>query len=257
MTGTVNTNQFKYVVLNALLLVGCPFFAIAEPDALFIEATRLLHHDRPLYAYTVVTTGREEVLTEQFDPSLEETQQWRLITVNDEVPSADRVKKYLQQKQKQLEDNPPRTFDDMVDTSTLFKMGENEREVLYQFQPVMFEDKPELNEKFVGKIVINKADSSIKQMEYSNTGKIKPVPVVTLEQLDTLVEFKILPDGQPVASKIVIHTQGTAFIFKKFDAQVVQDYSNYRQVVFAEPLSSENLGAAPGARTLQPDPGSD
>ncbi|MCZ6828658.1 MAG: hypothetical protein O7F73_03585 [Gammaproteobacteria bacterium] len=71
----VKPKSTSFIALGVYLL-GTVASAWAEPDALFAEATRRLAQDRPVYAFTVVTRGRKEVLVETFDPSLEIDAQW-------------------------------------------------------------------------------------------------------------------------------------------------------------------------------------
>lgn len=53
--------------------------------------------------------------------------------------------------------------------------------------------------------------------------------------------------GQPVAQTISIHSQGTAFVFKKFDERVTQEYSDYRRVIQEPPaeISDKDSTASP------------
>jgi hypothetical protein len=241
----------RQLVPLLLYLLAAPV-VWAEPDALFIEATRLLAPDREVYAYTLRTTGSEEVLLEAFDPSREIDAQWQLLAINSAAPGADRLDQYREQKRKELEEEPRKKFKDVVDIGSLRRASENREEVLYRFKPKLFDDKPSLNEKFVGKIVISRRKQRIRQMEFRNTESIEPAPVLALEKLYTLVEFMTLADGQPVAKTIVIHTQGTAFNTAKFDEQVTQEYSDYRRVIPATPPSEPAVdsGADPGARAV-------
>jgi hypothetical protein len=241
----VKTKSRNLVTLLLCLLAAPAVWA--EPDALFIEATRLLAHEHPVYAYTLRTTGSEEVLLETFDPSLEADAQWQLLEINDAAPGADRLDQYREQKQRELEEKPRKKFKDVVGLGSLHRVAENTREVLYEFEPNLFDDKPELNEKFVGKIVITKSDQRIRQMEFRNTGKINPAPAMVLEKVYTLVNFMTLADGQPVAKIILIHTQGIAFESEKFDEQVTQEYSDYRRVIPETPAAE--AGADNGAES--------
>ena len=241
-----------------LLLRGCAALAMclfaaatvwAEPDALFTEATRRLGHEPPAYAYTLRTTGSDEVVLETFDPSLDTHAQWQLLSINEAAPDAQRLEQYREQKRKELGEKPRKKFAEVVDVSSLRRVAENDQEVLYEFKPKLFDDKLELNQKFVGKIIITKADQRIRQMEFRNTENIEPAPVLSLEKLYTLVKFMTLADGQPVARSIEIHTQGTAFEAKKFDEKVTQEYSDYRRTTPEAP--DVGFEAAPGTSAVE------
>jgi hypothetical protein len=236
----VNTKTPR--LLTLLLCLVATSIAWAEPDALFTEATRLLLQEHPFYAYSLRTAGSEEVVLEKFDPSLETGVQWQLVTVNDAVPDADRLEQYRERKRREREANPHKKFAEVVDLSSLHRVRENGTEVHYEFQPRLFDNKPELNDKFVGKIIITKADQRLQQLEYRNTETIKPAAVVSLEKLYTQVNFMTLADGQSVAKTISIHSQGTAFVFKKFDEEVMQEYSDYRRTIPEIPVEVPDTG---------------
>lgn len=210
-------------------VIGAGNGAAAAPDRLFAAATGRLSEDSRVYAYTVATSGREEAIVEAFDPSLEASDQWQLKLVNGERPTAERVERYREEKAKQLEENPRRSFTQLIDTATVERRDESANEVVYEFRPLLFDADPELNGKFVGTLTIDKADARLLQMEYHNTAPVKPVSAVRLEKMETLVVFETLPDGQPVVKSVSVHTRGVAFLFRKFDRRVVQEYSDYRR----------------------------
>ncbi len=220
--------RFSASVLLAALFLSTP--AQAQIDDLFRAATSKLHDSRDDCAYTVVTTTSEETLVASYDPSRADELKWQLISVDGEPPSDKRVSKYRKQKEGQEERNGARGFSEMVDESSVERIEETAEEVTYRFQPIFFADKPEQNKLMVGLVIINKNDASIRQMEYYNTAKVKPVAIVTIEKLHSVMEFTTMPDGEQVPLKTKTHTKGKAFVFKKFDEHYVQEFSDYRKV---------------------------
>ena len=203
----------------------------ADTHLLFLEATGKLKDDPPLYTYRVVTTNDEKIIVEVFDPLREEQEQWQLKLADGEEPSKKQISKHAKQKAQQRERRSNRGFQQMVVPSSVRMLDENEDEITFQFQPDVFEDNPENNEKFVGLVIIRKQDATIRQMEYYNTADVKPVDIVTVEKMHTVVEFQSTPSGDQVPERSTTHTKGKVFGFKKFEEKYVQEFSDYRKVI--------------------------
>lgn len=220
---------------NFGVLFGCALLAVANPgdgtaDELFDRAVAPLIDNERVYAYTVSSNGSEGESVERFDPSLDDENQWRLLSVEGRDPTEKDLEKYRKRKQRQKERNDDRGLGEMIDRENVERISETDSLVTYRFKPEFFEGEPEKNEKFTGEIVVNKDAATLRSMEYYITETLKPAAVVKLEKLRMKIEFRIMPDGEPVPGRVTSHTRGRAMAFHKFDETETHLYSDYEKV---------------------------
>jgi hypothetical protein len=234
---TRNLNSFLYLSAGILILLLCGHaWASDSQDYVEIAKSRLAQMDekdmRGTWFFTITTRTEEEVLVVRNDPTREDSQRRQLVSVNGEVPTAERLEEFEEQQAKRNKDedgeNSRNSLSEMVDFSTLTLVEISEGQAVLAYTPVL-DGLEKASDKLEGTLKLNADTHLVEELSLVNTEKLSPAFSVSLTTFN--MKFLFSPvDGETLLSGMETSIEGKAGFLKKFKENTEIVFSDYRRM---------------------------
>lgn len=242
--------KFEKVFFYLMIFIFCTSVsALAQYPESVQKALEVMDEgDLELWAYTIKTEMLDKTVIEHFDPSKPDGEQWQLISVNGQNPSADEMEEYNDRKKKERERQESKDQDEqdeekngktislglnkMIDQNGLTLIKKESGLEEYSFQPLAEKkDDDEMMKYLTGTLIIDtKAQERpyIEQLILYSQETFSPAFSVKISRFRTDMRFQAVHEGGPIfPHTIKTEIEGKAMIFKKIDEKVTVTYSEY------------------------------
>lgn len=170
-----------------------------------------------------------EQLVIQSNPLRGKYDKRQLVSVDGSPPDEERQKAFREAEKKRIDEQDPDTrgFKYLVDIDTLQLIEQTESSSIFSFSPRV-KKLDAARDKLQGSLSLHNETQEIEQIEIVNTDELSPAFSVTLQRFR--LRFQFQPEqGQRLLYKMESHTAGKAGFLKRFDSQVVINFSEFRQ----------------------------
>ena len=236
---------FTLLLTASVITLSLSTQAVAtdSPDYVEVAKSRLAELDKTdmgeTWFFTITTHTDEEVLIARNNPVNEKGKRRELVSVNGELPTADRLKEWEDQQAKRIKEEDENdgkgsrnNFGDMVDLSTLkFEEISNGQAVL-SYTPVL-DGLEKASDKLDGTLKLNADTHLIEEINLVNTGKISPAFSVSMTTFHMTFQFSPV-DGETLPSRMHTSIEGKAGFLKKFKTDTKAIFSDFRRIPHAQ-----------------------
>lgn len=232
-------------LLTGLLIVAGfhAGYCVAEVDYETIVRNNIATVDanRDTWAYRIELTDSEFTRVIDYDPSLESSRRWQLISVDGEPPTQAQLQEHRERWAKDDADSTGQemrkeySLGDIIDLDSLTPQSETENHYVVSFQPTIKDLKDESG-KLNGTLYINKKTERLDFLSITNERNLSPAFSVSIEDFNLYFSFAVVQDT--LFPKVVTtDIEGTALFFKSFERNSSQKYSDFRFVGDSDGLS--------------------
>ena len=188
------------------------------------------------FAYTETRRNDDGVVIGRYDPRFPKEGRWRLASVDGREPSEEEVEDFLEQKNRNQEDESDDDAEGMssiVADGSLVLLSETDAHWLFGFKPAAdTEEEVEFMRSVDGTLMIVKDGHYVSQITMQNSKPIKPGRGVKIREFRTTMDFAPFETGGPtVPRKIQTSVRGKAMIVIKIDETETLEYSDFDLVV--------------------------
>lgn len=182
------------------------------------------------YAYHKKTTDPDGSMLESYNPMASKGK-WQLLTVNNEQAAPERIKNY--DKEKNISADPKREsrrFEFNENTMQDFQiMKETDDEIVFSFNLITEEN--DKIDQLKGKITLQKDPGWIQRIIVYNQAPFSPALPVKIYTFRMNMEYQRLKDTNAIKLKTIqTRIKARAFVFKKIDTKVTEEYYNYKLI---------------------------
>ncbi|MCF7886543.1 MAG: hypothetical protein K9M80_08610 [Candidatus Marinimicrobia bacterium] len=218
----------KYLIYLLPFVLGNILFA-KMPDKIEKVFNKMEADTVFKYAYHKKTIGPEDTILESYNPELPIDNRWNLISVNGKEPEQERIEQYQKRKEQIAEVNGNSrqlrfTNEDMKD----FQLINDSNGILtyiFQFAP---DENDKVAEHLQGEIKIDKKIDVIKRIKMYNKAPFSPAFSVKIDTFSMVIEYQQMKaTGACKISQVQTKVKGKAFVFKKIETDVEEEYFNY------------------------------
>jgi len=214
-----------------LIFIILSNFLFAQIPEKILEAFNNLEADSIyVYAFHKKTTDPEGSILESYNPNARQ-KKWQLLSVNNQKADPERLKKYQEEmNESDHARRESRRFDFNEKTMQDFQIiNETDQVIFYTFRL-----KPEENDKIdelKGEITLHKNPGWIERIKVYNQAPFSPALPVKIDTFKMDMKYQRLKDTKAIKLKTIqTRIKARAFVFKKIDTKVTQEYFNYELV---------------------------
>lgn len=219
----------KKLMIIFICLIGPVVFARNTPG--IVEKAMKNIQDGMDYSYSFkkVTKGKESSRVMTYNPTLDEEDQWELVSIDNRKPNRKELKKFYKKmsriSDKDNKNSMEMSADEMYDFSIC---NEDDNQIVYQCR-MNDEKNKKMMEKVLCELVINKQDSTMNIIRMNLTEPVSPMISVKLDEFDFEMKFQTMVEtGANLIEQTRMKIKGKALIFKKIDENVTEKYYDYQ-----------------------------
>jgi len=228
LKGTV----LKKYLLSIISVLSVSFLNAEIPQALEKAFNKMEKDSVFKYAYYRKTINQQESMLESYNPAASEDERWKLISINDNQPDPRRIEEYNSNKNnsKQPGRNSRNFAFDRKHMKNFQIITESDSSIVYGFDLENQKNK-KMAEYLTGEIILHKNSDWIRQISLYNQAPFSPAFSVKIDTFRMAIKYhKLVETGAVKIKTITTRIKAKAFLVKKINTEVKQEYFNYRLI---------------------------
>ena len=168
---------------------------------------------------------------EQYDPILEGTQKWSLLSKNGQMPSQSEQQAFKDAKREKLEKKGEQTFhiklSEIIHVDSLVLLDETESLLRANFRVNLSQLGDTATEKLSGTLLFNKQQAFIENIQIVNKEAFSPMFTAKITDFSLSLSFLKI-DKAILPHQHALSMNGTFAFFTDIDEESLDTYSNYQ-----------------------------
>jgi hypothetical protein len=216
--------------LFLLCVVLSSAFGAVPPE--LTAALETFRSDPPRgWSFTQTTSAEGKSTVERSDAAKPEFDRWTLVLKDGRAPSPQELKDYAEARSRRSRGGTAPKITDQFILEAGETIADTVERVTYRCPLRQGESRDNTALSLRATIVVHKPTHTIESIELTNIEPFKPTIGVKIAALKTAMTYSLPTAETPsLPQKVATHVRGTAFIFKKLDADMTVIFSDYAKV---------------------------
>jgi hypothetical protein len=208
--------------------VGADDHVTIVKDA-FDSLSRDFHEE---WAFTHTAAEDDVETIGRYDPSLVESERWKLVSVDGREPTIDESADYSREMADEFNDDDEESDDGIIDYESLVLIGDTPDFRVYRFSPNFGDEGDDVGAKFLrhveGTLTIVRDGNYVQSIELRNERTIRPFFSVKIKEFLTYLQFGPADgDGPIVPLSVEVEVKGRAALLVKIDERESVRFTDY------------------------------
>lgn len=227
-------NVSGWIVAMTIALLGSGLARAQQPDypePLQNAISALVASSSGQWSYVRETRDDDGHYVERYDPALPRDEQWQLLLLDGQKPTAKQIKRYRREYDELFERDDPLDVDlsGLIDPATVRLDSETEDALVYAFQPSAdSEDDKKIVEQLLGHVTIDQNDNAVLLVEIESKHAFSPVAMVKIFSMSMSLKIDAMNDGMLHAVSVArSKTEGRFMGIKKFSENEQTEFRDF------------------------------